>query len=73
MNGDAAEEDDDDDDDDDENNDDDDGADDDENDEGCEDALAGPGPGPSHAAHLASWFGLRTLHMPHFHDSAGSA
>ena len=35
-----------------------------------DDALAGPA--PSQAAHLLSWLELRTLHVPHFHDSAGS-
>jgi hypothetical protein len=40
------------------------------NDCDADDALAGPG--PSQAAHLLSWLGLRTLHVPHFHDSAGS-
>ena len=40
------------------------------NDCDADDALAGPG--PSQAAHLLSWLELRTLHVPHFHDSAGS-
>ncbi len=43
---------------------------DDGNDCDADDALAGPG--PSQAAHLLRWLGLRTLHVPHFHDSAGS-
>ena len=45
--------------------------DDDDDDNDCDDALNGPG--PSQAAHLLSWLELRALHMPHFHDSAGSA
>ena len=54
----------------DDENDDDDEDEDDGNDCDADDALAGPG--PSQAAHLLSWLGLRTLHVPHFHDSAGS-